>query len=95
MQITNSVAVVTGGASRLGYASARRLADRGARVVVVDLPSPAAEERVRDFATFASAHVSSADELSAAFDLAAGHMASTEPIDGDGARSSYCVRGRL
>ena len=39
MDIDGSVALVTGGASGLGFATARRLVAAGARVVVVDLPS--------------------------------------------------------
>ncbi|HEX3305959.1 MAG TPA: SDR family NAD(P)-dependent oxidoreductase, partial [Streptosporangiaceae bacterium] len=39
MDITGSVALVTGGASGLGLATARRLVKSGARAVLVDLPS--------------------------------------------------------
>jgi NAD(P)-dependent dehydrogenase (short-subunit alcohol dehydrogenase family) len=39
MDITGASALVTGGASGLGLASARRLADAGAQVVLLDLPS--------------------------------------------------------
>lgn len=39
MKLSDSVALVTGGASGLGAGAARRLAAAGARVVVVDLPS--------------------------------------------------------
>jgi NAD(P)-dependent dehydrogenase (short-subunit alcohol dehydrogenase family) len=42
MQVENSSAIVTGGASGLGLATARRLIELGARVVVVDLPSESA-----------------------------------------------------
>ena len=38
MDLKNTSAVVTGGASGLGHATARRLAEAGASVVVVDLP---------------------------------------------------------
>jgi NAD(P)-dependent dehydrogenase (short-subunit alcohol dehydrogenase family) len=41
VDVTGSVALVTGGASGLGAASARRLAHAGATVVIVDLPSSA------------------------------------------------------
>jgi NAD(P)-dependent dehydrogenase (short-subunit alcohol dehydrogenase family) len=72
MDPKNAVAVVTGGASGLGAATARRLAAAGARVVVVDLH----EERGRALAgelggEFAQADVSDGDALSAAVDQAA------------------------
>ena len=38
MDIKGSVALITGGASGLGAATARRLFDAGASVVLVDLP---------------------------------------------------------
>ena len=47
MQLENTSALVTGGASGLGEATVRALAARGARVVVVDLN----EQRGRDVAT--------------------------------------------
>ena len=43
MDIRGAVALVTGGASGLGAATARRLFDAGASVVLVDLPSSAGE----------------------------------------------------
>ncbi|MFP5365801.1 MAG: SDR family NAD(P)-dependent oxidoreductase, partial [Actinomycetes bacterium] len=39
MDVAGTVALVTGGASGLGAATARRLFDGGASVVLVDLPS--------------------------------------------------------
>lgn len=44
MKIEGQVAVVTGGASGLGRASAELLAEKGARVVITDLPGSAGEE---------------------------------------------------
>ncbi len=41
MDIRGAVALVTGGASGLGYATARRMLDDGASVVLVDLPQSA------------------------------------------------------
>jgi NAD(P)-dependent dehydrogenase (short-subunit alcohol dehydrogenase family) len=43
MDIKGSVALITGGASGLGAATARRLFDAGASVVLIDLPSSAGE----------------------------------------------------
>jgi NAD(P)-dependent dehydrogenase (short-subunit alcohol dehydrogenase family) len=43
MDVTGSVALITGGASGLGAATARRLFDAGATVVLVDLPSSAGQ----------------------------------------------------
>jgi NAD(P)-dependent dehydrogenase (short-subunit alcohol dehydrogenase family) len=43
MDVTGSVALITGGASGLGAATARRLFDAGASVVLVDLPSSAGQ----------------------------------------------------
>lgn len=44
--ISDGVAIVTGGASGIGRATARRFADEGARVVVADLDVEGAEETV-------------------------------------------------
>lgn len=44
--INDGVAIVTGGASGIGRATARRFADEGARVVVADLDVEGAEETV-------------------------------------------------
>lgn len=43
MDIKGTVALVTGGASGLGAATARRLFDAGASVVLLDLPGPAGD----------------------------------------------------
>lgn len=44
MQITNSVALVTGAASGLGFASAARLAAQGGRIIAIDLDSRGLEK---------------------------------------------------
>ncbi|MGB4135484.1 MAG: SDR family NAD(P)-dependent oxidoreductase, partial [Microbacterium sp.] len=44
MQISGSGALVTGGASGLGLATARRLAAAGAHVTILDLPSSSGAE---------------------------------------------------
>ena len=73
MEIKKAVAVVTGGASGLGLASVRALLERGAKVVILDLPNSAGEaiadtlgERVR----FAPADVTDTDGVSQALDIA-------------------------
>jgi NAD(P)-dependent dehydrogenase (short-subunit alcohol dehydrogenase family) len=74
MQIAGSVAVVTGGASGLGLATAQRLAKEGAKVVLVDLPnSPGAEAAggIGADARFAPADVTSEADVTAALDVAA------------------------
>jgi NAD(P)-dependent dehydrogenase (short-subunit alcohol dehydrogenase family) len=72
MDISGSVAVVTGGASGLGLATARTLSAAGAKVVIIDLPSAPGEERAAEFgATFASADVTDEAQVRAALDTAA------------------------
>ncbi|GAA1202012.1 SDR family NAD(P)-dependent oxidoreductase [Prauserella alba] len=71
MDLTDSSAVVTGGASGLGLASATRLADRGAHVVVLDLPSSdGAAVADKLGGTFAPADVTDGDQVEAAIDTA-------------------------
>jgi NAD(P)-dependent dehydrogenase (short-subunit alcohol dehydrogenase family) len=72
MDITGSVALVTGGASGLGLATARTLSEAGAKVVIVDLPSAPGAERAAEFGgTFAPADVTDEAQVSAALDTAA------------------------
>src|SRR4051795_6774948 len=48
MRIDGCSAIVTGGASGLGFATATELAGAGAHVVIADLPSSPGEERAKD-----------------------------------------------
>ena len=49
MQLKDQVAIITGGASLrgIGWATAKRFADEGARIVILDLDSSAAEQAAR------------------------------------------------
>ncbi|KGF70733.1 3-hydroxy-2-methylbutyryl-CoA dehydrogenase [Hoeflea sp. BAL378] len=74
MDIKGNVAVVTGGASGLGYATVKKLIAEGAKVVIVDLPSSngaAVAAEFGDAARFSPADVRDADQMQAAFDMAA------------------------
>jgi NAD(P)-dependent dehydrogenase (short-subunit alcohol dehydrogenase family) len=70
MEIHGSVAVVTGGASGLGLATARRLVNAGAHVVVVDLQGEDAVATLGERARFAKADVTDPESVSAALDVA-------------------------
>ena len=48
MDLSGASALVTGGASGLGFATAKRLADAGAHVVIVDLPSSPGADRAAE-----------------------------------------------
>ena len=73
MDIDGSVAVVTGGASGLGLATARRLVKAGAKAVLVDLPSSNGDEVARSMdgaAVFAAADVTDEAAVRSALDAA-------------------------
>jgi NAD(P)-dependent dehydrogenase (short-subunit alcohol dehydrogenase family) len=58
MEIDGCAALVTGGASGLGRATAQRLAEAGARVVVLDLPGEGADRAAKEIdAVFAAGDV--------------------------------------
>ncbi|WP_154097715.1 SDR family NAD(P)-dependent oxidoreductase [Microbacterium testaceum] len=72
MDIEGASALVTGGASGLGLATARRLAAAGARVTIVDLPSSSGASIAEDLGgSFAAADVTDAEQMAAAAALAA------------------------
>ncbi|MDT5221532.1 MAG: hypothetical protein QOF15_3637 [Mycobacterium sp.] len=70
MEIRDAVAVVTGGASGLGLATAKRLLDAGAQVVVLDLRGEEAVAELGDRARFAQADVTDEAAVGAALDVA-------------------------
>ena len=73
MNISGKVALVTGGASGLGLATAKGLHEAGATVVILDLGATEGEVRAKelgDRARFAAADVTNETEVQAAVDLA-------------------------
>jgi NAD(P)-dependent dehydrogenase (short-subunit alcohol dehydrogenase family) len=73
MDLTNSSAVVTGGASGLGLATVTALVDRGVAVTIIDLPTSAGvevAEKLGDLASFSPADVRDAEAVDRALDLA-------------------------
>lgn len=75
MDIKDTVALVTGGASGLGLATVRELHAHGAKAVIVDLPSSRGAEvaaELGDGVVFAPADVTDEAQVSAALDAAAG-----------------------
>jgi NAD(P)-dependent dehydrogenase (short-subunit alcohol dehydrogenase family) len=72
MDITGASALVTGGASGLGLATARRLAAAGAHVTIVDLPSSDGAAIAEELGgSFAAADVTDAEQIASAAALAA------------------------
>ncbi|MGM0931327.1 MAG: 3-hydroxyacyl-CoA dehydrogenase [Actinomycetota bacterium] len=74
MEVSGAVALITGGASGLGAATARRLHAAGASVVLMDLPGSKGQEFASELgerAVFAPADVTVEDQVQAAVDRAA------------------------
>ncbi len=72
MQVTQSAAIVTGGASGLGAATARALADAGTDVFVLDLPSSLDNAEANPAITYLPVDVTRPDEIADAVTRAAG-----------------------
>lgn len=106
MRTDNVTAMVTGGASGLGRATAKRLADQGARVVLVDLPTSPGDVVAKELGgdvVFAPADVTDPDAMEAAMERAeslgplrvlvhcAGKGVRTRLVDQDGSAGSLEV----
>lgn len=75
MKFEGSGALVTGGGSGLGEATARALAARGAKVTLLDLPSSKGEEVAEQIGgSFVPTDVTVTEQVAAAVDAAAGAM---------------------
>jgi NAD(P)-dependent dehydrogenase (short-subunit alcohol dehydrogenase family) len=73
MNIEGASAIITGGASGLGAATARSLAKRGARVVILDRQEEAGRQVAAELGgAFALADVSDEEQVQAAIDAAIG-----------------------
>ena len=71
MEISGVAAIVTGGASGLGEATARQLAERGAKVVVVDMQDDKGEPVAKELeGVYVHADVTNTEEVQAAVDAA-------------------------
>jgi NAD(P)-dependent dehydrogenase (short-subunit alcohol dehydrogenase family) len=71
MRVDSASAIVTGGASGLGLATATELRRRGAQVVIADLPSSPGQKQADDLgATFVPVDVTDAESMQAAVDTA-------------------------
>lgn len=73
MKIEGFVAVVTGGASGLGRATAERLVSQGAKVVIADLPASNGEAVAKEIGggtRFVAADVTDTEQMTAVFDAA-------------------------
>jgi len=74
MDVKNSVALVTGGASGLGLATTEALVAAGAKVVILDLPGSPGDDvakRLGDDVRFAAADVRDEDAVAGVLDVAA------------------------
>jgi NAD(P)-dependent dehydrogenase (short-subunit alcohol dehydrogenase family) len=70
MRITDTSALVTGGASGLGGATARALAGQGARVFALDLPAAVENAEAVDGISYVGADVTDPDQVQAAVNTA-------------------------
>jgi|TARA_B110000014_G_C20124492_1_gene597873 NAD(P)-dependent dehydrogenase (short-subunit alcohol dehydrogenase family) len=69
MQIENKIALITGGASGLGLASARKLVAAGGKVMLLDLNEEAAKsacDELGEYASYVIANVTEEDSIKAA-----------------------------
>ncbi|MGW6334635.1 SDR family NAD(P)-dependent oxidoreductase [Nocardia rhamnosiphila] len=97
MNINGKVTLVTGGASGLGLATARRLLDEGSKVVLLDLPTSdgaAVAAGLGANALFAPADITDESAVAAALDMAEGFGELRAVVSCAGTGRSLRVVGR-
>lgn len=78
-RLAGRIAVITGGASGIGFATAKRFAAEGAKVVIGDLPgSPGAESAAEVDGLFVEVDVTDKDQVDTLFDTAASTYGSVD-----------------
>ncbi len=81
MKIRGSTALITGGASGLGFAVASRFIGQGGRAVVLDLPKESNEAKVKalgEAALFIAGDVTDEEQVQGSIDKARSHFSSLE-----------------
>ena len=80
MKMQQVVALITGGGSGLGHATASRFVRQGAKVVLADLRGEEAAEALGENAAFARCDVTNEDDVNAALDLAEARFGSVNVV---------------
>ncbi|MEZ2371105.1 SDR family NAD(P)-dependent oxidoreductase [Arthrobacter sp. RCC_34] len=94
MELTATAALVTGGASGLGAATAAALVERGARVFALDLPQQLEHASAPDGVTFIPADVTDAAQVQAAVEQAGAELPLRTVVNCAGIAPSRRILGR-
>ena len=94
MDLRNTSAIVTGGASGLGHATAAAMASRGARVTVFDLPGAIGAAQPAPGVDYVGLDVTDADAVRAGVDAAAKHAPLRSVVNCAGIGPSMRILGR-
>ncbi|TMW63159.1 hypothetical protein Poli38472_002100 [Pythium oligandrum] len=95
MALANRVAIVTGGASGLGRATATRFIKQGARVVICDFPTSDGRNVARELGTNCHFHptdVTNEDDVAAALDLAESSFGESVNVAVNCAGVAYAIK---
>ncbi len=94
-ELTGKVAIVTGGASGIGLATAERFVDEGAKVVLADIDHTAGEaqaQRLGEAASFKQTDVSDPDQVQALIDHAVEHFGGLDVLFNNAGVASAMTR---